>query len=425
MENRILTAGVICGALYIIHTFNVIFTFYLIISILFLIYFVKHPRRAFYLFIFFIPLSEIYIRTRFLSISAPNILILIIITSLLSKLLVTKPKINLPFFVKLNLLALFLLFGSYIMGAIHAIDISKASRFIITFMGMLISFILPLILIKNLEEYRKVFIFLVASASLLAFFTVLAGFGLIPEVHKNIFAKRIGTSRAVIGKYFTQAFIGSRGAYGCWLESALSIIMLSIFYKKKFFLKNSLLLLMAVIIILGIIIPSSRSSWLAASLAMVIVGSFVLRSRFGLPYLFTFVIGLLTILTLYGFDLIQPFIRDIYNMNPMGVDLRFLGYSEGLKIALRNPLLGIGVGGFMKISTVGQCVHNVFLNTLVLNGILGFLPLLFVWLTSFYLCVQIILRPATEAIKLFGVSLLASLIAIFTEVNLYGGGDKS
>ena len=87
---------------------------------------------------------------------------------------------------------------------------------------------------------------------------------------------------------------------------------------------------MAVIIILGIIIPSSRSSYLAASLAMVIVGSFVLRSRFGLPYLFTFVIGLLAILTLYGFDLIQPFIRDIYNMNPMGVDLRFLGYSESL-----------------------------------------------------------------------------------------------
>ena len=430
MNHRKWTAVFITGVLIFcilnICVFNIVFTCYLILGIFLLIYFLKHPRTAFYLFVFSIPLAEIYLETRFLSISVPNILILIMITSLLPRFFITKPEISLPLLIKANLCALFFLVISYVTGALRAIDIPSASRFIITFMGMALSFVLPLMLIRNLGEYRKVFIFLIASASLLAFTTVLSGFGYFPEEYQSIFATRIGKSRAVIGKYFTQSFMASRGGYGCWLESALTIIMLSIFWKRKFFLKNLTMPLIAVIIILGIIVPSSRSTWLSSFLATLVIMSFVLRNRFRISYLIISIAGLLTILTLYEIGLIQPFIKNIYEMNPMGVEGRFLGYSESLRIAIQNPLFGIGIGGYIQIgkANLGMCIHNLFLSTLVSNGILGFLSLIFVCLLSFYLCVQIILRPATEAIKLFGVSLLASLIAIFTEANFYGGGDK-
>ena len=419
--------GILICCILNIYVFNIAITLYLILGSFLLIYFLKHPRTAFYLFVFSIPLAEIYLETPFLSISVANILILIMITSLLPGFLITKPKTNVPFLIKVNLIALLFLVISYVTGAIHAIDISRASRFIITAMGMALSFILPLILIRNLEQYRKVFIFLVASASLLAFFTVLAGFGYIPEAYKSIFATRIGISRAVIGTYYTQAFMGSRGGYGCWLESALSITVLSIFYKRKFFLRSKLpLLLMLLVMILGVVVPSSRSTWLASFLAIIITLFFVLRQRYRCSYVVMSIISLLTILTLYT-GMIKPLIVDIYEMSPKSVESRHLVNCEALKIGVKNLIVGIGVSGYARhIGTAvpGLLIHNVFLSTLVANGILGFVPLIFIWLISFYLCIQIIINPRSEAIKLFGVSLFASLIAIFTEANFYGGGEK-
>ncbi|RLG33444.1 hypothetical protein DRN98_03935 [Methanosarcinales archaeon] len=34
------------------------------------------------------------------------------------------------------------------------------------------------------------------------------------------------------------------------------------------------------------------------------------------------------------------------------------------------------------------------------------------------------MKPKNEVIRLFAISMFATLIAIFTEANFYGGGDK-
>jgi len=422
-----ITGMITCCVLGTIYIFNIGITTLALIGSFILLYLLRYPRKTFLLFVFSIPLAEIYVKTPFLAISVTNILILIIILSLITKFFIVKPKVSVPPLIKANLFALFIWVLSYVIGAIHSIDVSVASRRIITSVGMALSFVLPLALISDLEQYRKVFIFLIASALLLAFATILAGFGYVPEAYQSIFATRMGTSRAIIGKCYTQAFMSSRGGYGCWLESALSMTMLSIFYKKKLFLKNSALPLMAFILILGIVIPSSRSSWLAASSAIFIILLFVLRQRFGFRYSIMLIVSSLTVLSLYKLGLIQPFVNNLYEMSPESVDRRFLIYRDALRVAIESPIFGWGYRAYeMRLGSIfpGMEIHNVFLSTFVSNGILALIPLIFIWGISFYLCLQTIMRPISETTRLFGISIFASLIAILIEAQFYGGGDK-
>ena len=435
IKNLILiTIGILC-VFSLISMFNITFTSYLTIASLFLAYFLKYPRRAFYLFVFSIPLGEIYIDTGIISISAPNVLIIIILFALLVRFIIAPPHINLPSPIKVNLIAVFLLFLWYVTGALHAMDMASSFRFVITFIGMAFSFTLPLVLIRNLDEYRKVFIFQVISASLLAILSILASFGYGPVEYGGIFTPRFASAnRVIMGKYATQAFMASRGGYGCWLESAISILAVSIFCKRKFFFKNKFpIILIFPIMLLAVIIPGSRSTWLATSLALIVTlyFTFVLKKQhyFSLTVTSLF-ISLLVISIFWPPDMVKSLIGRIYQMNPMGVEERFLLNCEAIKVGIKNLLFGVGVKGYTRhfslISAVapGTTIHNIFFGTFVQVGILGFISLIIIWMISFYMCLQVIFKPATEIIKLFGVSIFATLIAIFTEVNFYGGGDK-
>ena len=420
----------------LISMFNITFTSYLTIASLFLAYFLKYPRRAFYLFVFSIPFGEIFIDTGTISISAPNVLMLIIVFALFIRFIISSPDLSLPQIIKVNLIALFFFIFSYLVADLHAKDVIYALNNSTIIIGFALSFVFPLILTRSLDEYRKVFIFQVISALLLAILSILASFGYGPVQYGGIFTPRFASAnRVIMGKYATQAFMASRGGYGCWLESAISILAVSIFCKRKFFFKNKFpIILIFPIMLLAVIIPSSRSTWLATSLALIVIlyfTLFVLKKQhyFSLTVTSLF-ISLLVILVFWPPDMVKSLIWKIYEMNPSGVEGRFLEAHEGFRVGIRNLLFGLGAGGYKTyiapFSTLvpGKVVHNVFAATFADGGILGFISLVIIWIISFYICLQIIMKPKNEVIRLFAISMFATLIAIFTEVNLYGARDK-
>jgi len=95
---------------------------------------------------------------------------------------------------------------------LHAKDVIYALNNSTIIIGFALSFVFPLILIRSLDEYRKVFIFQVISALLLAILSILASFGYGPVQYGGIFTPRFASAnRVIIGKYGTQAFMASRG----------------------------------------------------------------------------------------------------------------------------------------------------------------------------------------------------------------------
>ena len=431
-----ITGMITCCVLGTIYIFNIGITTLALIGSFILLYLLRYPRKTFLLFVFSIPLGEIFIDTGIISISAPNVLMLIIVFALFIRFIISSPDLSLPQIIKINLIALFFFIFSYLVADLHAKDVIYALNNSTIIIGFALSFVFPLILIRSLDEYRKVFIFQVISALLLAILSILASFGYGPVQYGGIFTPRFASAnRVIMGKYATQAFMASRGGYGCWLESAISILAVSIFCKRKFFFKNKFpVILIFPIMLLAVIIPTSRSTWLATSLALIVIlyfTLFVLKKQhyFSLTVTPLF-ISLLVILVFWPPDMVKSLIWKIYEMNPSGVEGRFLEAQEGFRVGIRNLLFGLGAGGYsayvQPFSKVipGMCIHNVFAATFADGGILGFISLVIIWIISFYICLQIIMKPKNEVIRLFAISMFATLIAIFTETNFYGGGDK-
>jgi len=272
---------------------NVVSVLVLAIAIPILIYLLKYPVRTFYLLLLLIPVAEYNIPTPLVAISTINIFTLIILFGVFIKMNSFLPTQNIPYLIKINLVALAFLVFSYLIVSIGAISKAHTLRFTITSFGFALAFAMPLILIKDIHQYRKSFIFITASTFLLSFATVLGAFDYLPGFLHPFIQKSWSDSRTVLGTYRLQVFMRSRGGYGQWLISAFPLVLLSVFWKDKFFVKyKTVMLVTGTVILLGLIAPSSRSTWAAGLLASTVVLAFVGRYLMGLSYIGVFGISL-------------------------------------------------------------------------------------------------------------------------------------
>lgn len=402
---------------------EVVFSLVIVTGIPLLLNFLKHPIRAFYLFVLLIPVAEYYVPTPFVALSTSNILTLIILVALFFGYRAIEPERQMPFLVKANLFALGLLVVSYLIASVGAINKSATIRFVITSFGFALTFWMPIVLIRNIEEYRKTFIFIAASVFLLSLATLLGAFDYLPGFLNTFVRKSFSDSRTVIGTHRLQVFMHSRGGYGSWVESGLPVVLLGILWKEKFFLKSkTAMLLIGAVMVLGLIVPSSRSTWAAGLLASLIVLGCVGRYRIGLPRITIFVISLCAAVPFVG--KLAAFIQKIYEMNPRSVVKRYEWMIAAMKTVKENYLVGLGTGVGPTAFASGLGVHNQFLDMLVTNGVVGFFVLVWLWVTGFYMCFKVVAEPGIPALRFYGMCLLASLAAIFFELQCYAGRNK-
>jgi len=111
-------------------------------------------------------------------------------------------------------------------------------------------------------------------------------------------------------------------------------------------------------------------------------------------------------------------------MDPRTVFLRYEWMFKALKTIKDNYFVGLGTGVGPTASAPGLGVHNQFLDMLVTNGIIGFLVLVLLWVTAFYMCFKVVRRPATAVLRFYGIGLFASLVGIFFEAQCYAGKNK-
>ena len=85
-------------------------------------------------------------------------------------------------------------------------------------------------------------------------------------------------------------------------------------------------------------------------------------------------------------------------------------YNVAWDIILRNPVIGVGLGPSIGITDTGHQVHNLFLLSWYEAGLFGFIGMLIITGTVFWIGVKIIRCPFSHYERRIGVSLFASYI---------------
>ncbi|MDC7228000.1 MAG: O-antigen ligase family protein [Spirochaetales bacterium] len=193
----------------------------------------------------------------------------------------------------------------------------------------------------------------------------------IPEL---IAQQRRGALSGMTGHYSTN---------GIYLAVSLCVAV-SMYYMKK----DRLSLLSSIVFFIALFMTGKRAQSILMVLSIIIVLFLFNKRKLTLKFLiqFLFYSGLFMI----GIYLVSLFIPSILNVinrfqeTSDGGDItlgRLYFYALALEQFSNSPILGIGWGGFFRMT--GHDVHNVYIQLLTETGIVGFSFFLFLLLYSF------------------------------------------
>lgn len=156
--------------------------------------------------------------------------------------------------------------------------------------------------------------------------------------------------------------------FGYWLNrvssnaSFLSIVCLSVVY-------------------IGILFSYSRSSFLVASIVLLYV--FFIKNRNGFIYIVLAFIGIFICVSTFAPEMVERIFSIKDNIQSEGGSGRFELWGEAVDNFFRNPIFGIGSGQTPAYSPSRMGTHNLYLQILGENGIIGFSFFMYLWLSAF------------------------------------------
>lgn len=131
----------------------------------------------------------------------------------------------------------------------------------------------------------------------------------------------------------------------------------------------------------GILFSYSRSSFLVSSFVLFFV-LFRSRKKYFLGITIAFVLIFIGI-SIYSPDIINRIVSINDNITSEGGSGRFELWGEAINNLARNPLIGIGTGQTPAYSATHMGTHNLYLQILGENGVLGFSVFLYLWIAAF------------------------------------------
>ena len=157
--------------------------------------------------------------------------------------------------------------------------------------------------------------------------------------------------------------------FGFWLHAVV---------KKTSFMS----MLCLAITYLGILFSYSRSSFIVSSFVLFYV-IFTNKKQYFIKILLAFVFVFVCV-SLYSPEVVDRIFSINDNIKSEGGSGRFELWKEAVVNFLSNPLFGIGTGQTPMYSPSHLGTHNLYLQILGENGILGFSVFLFIWLTALF-----------------------------------------
>ena len=136
-----------------------------------------------------------------------------------------------------------------------------------------------------------------------------------------------------------------------------------------------------VVVYIGILFSYSRSSFLVSSIVLLYM--LFLKSRRNLIYIVIAFIAIFLCIYYYSPELVERIFSIKDNIKSEGGSGRFELWSEAIDNFFRNPVFGVGAGQTPAYSLSRMGTHNLYLQILGENGILGFFIFMFIWISAF------------------------------------------
>lgn len=386
------------------------------------------PQIGLCLFLLTFPMNNESLELSFVTVSPPNVLLVAMAMGLLARRVFGRRKsaANPVFWPKFLLLSWFLMAGA--LSALMAPNTGAAARFLITRAGYVLTFLVILALISDVEKLKSALRFIVWSASAAAAVAALGAF--FPYSFPLALVRCNEPVLPVLNTLRCTGFNLSFHAFGSWLLVALPVAAGSIVYPKFLGISRRIAIALGLLLLGGLIIGQVRGAWVTLLVAIPILLAFAARPKrgegFALPA-YLFLSALIGIVLLFG--IWNVFIHPIVAMRPDNFWGRIASYQVALQIFRQHWLFGTGPldERFLSLETLGySVVDNAFLVEIAATGLLGAVPFLLLWYGGFRSCIANLSEPTKPELRRLAAILGMSLFFLLISVQAYiAVGEKT
>lgn len=276
--------------------------------------------------------------------------------------------------------------------------------------------------LQNNPEHgiKWVMLAILFSAVVVSVLIILEGFGLIStgihsEMGRRLFGIRIPIRKAT-------GVPLSDGKLGTLLIPSLTMLLIPGLLSE--WLHRRWRLLFISLLVAGILIMQSRSGWLGLFAGWAfLIAYYINRSKYIAFHLLamTLMMGIL-FFSPVGEAIFAGFVGE--GIQAQSASGRLLGAQQALAASTSSFILGQGHGTVFIENEIGKIhiIHNLFLDQLAANGIIGLVVLLFVY-GFFVWLIGVALRKVSKNSfnERYLLWLVAAWLSVFVEQNLYRG----
>ena len=250
--------------------------------------------------------------------------------------------------------------------------------------------------------------------------TVLSGlsqyfFGVEFLRHKEMTAMSSGGKSAVTSSF------AHYNMFGAYLAVVLSMAAAYLLKNRAFSFKTAALSALSILSTVAIVLTFSRGSWVAVLASFIFICA-VTRRSFSRKNFIWLVPLFLAAIVMFSNSLFQE--RLFYTFMTQGDNDRFKLWVGALKMIKEQPLLGTGVGTFMKnfsryLPGKPLYAHNCYLQIWAETGIFSLASFIFFAASVVYLGVKKFIASRDSMLLGLMAGSIALLIRIFFDTDLY------
>ncbi len=303
----------------------------------------------------------------------------------------------------------------------------ELSRWIMS-IGSVLSFIIPILLIKSEDDFQSVIAVLKVSAFILAMSGILSSFQLL---HFEHFQPKYSYDSPFSGIFGATGLMASRGGFGVFMAFVLPFVYLSLStslkngkrgsFRELIALIGHLLLLVA--LLASILFSVSRATWLMAATETVLYLGFVFASRKGVRKTLVFLVPIGLVFLVVSYGLLERAFKDVYMIRAQSVNMRFAKDIAALDSIMEHPIFGITQAQAAYVGGMDIEIHNMFLDIASEGGIISVIPVLFLFLLTFKMLFPVMKNPDEETRKI-GACLMIGFVGMLINLQCYAGWDK-
>jgi O-antigen ligase len=388
-----------------------------------------NPVNAFFFYLLCYPFTFLE-QFNLGGIRVDNIFVVVISSLALLKVAITEGQNELPMVIRSRRVGrniiLMMLFSLGVF--LSLLSVGETLTLWVKSVGSVLSFIIPILLIRNERDFLSAITFLKIAAFVLAVSAILCSFKM---MQFEYFTPKVNYRSPVEETLGSTGLMDSRGGFGAYMAMVLPFVFLSLssFFeeRKKTLLKHGIPflvnLLLLMVILISIVLSGSRATWLMAITVTGLYIAFYMASRIGLKNTVILGITLGVILGITFSDVLENVIKFVNSFAPGSLPERLENDWAAILTIIKHPIFGIGHEKIFFISDTYMVVHNLFLSIGAEHGLISLVPVFLIFLFTFRMLVDTVRRASAKDRKI-GFCLIIAFIGMLVNLMFYAGGEK-